>query len=199
MDSSRRLNPEHIERVKLLADASPFLNLLGVKLVELDKDYCRTEVVVTRRSAQRVRRDPRRSVCGHARQRVVLVPVLRHGRRCRVHHASQSERGRSALVDEGLVVTEGRAIKYGSTICLERGLLARRSGRILAHATSKFLCILEASAHIGRGPHGESRALAAEVPATHCAPVSRPCETVHCRAPSMHFAFRRCTEALARV
>ena len=32
MQSNRRLNPAHLEQVKRLADNSPFLGLLGVKL-----------------------------------------------------------------------------------------------------------------------------------------------------------------------
>lgn len=138
MDSSRRLNPEHIERVKLLADASPFLNLLGVKLVELDKDYCRTEVVVTR--------DLLNAFGGiHGGAYAAMLDNVSYW--C-LYCGMDEDAGFTTIdlnvadlrsVDEGLVVTEGRAIKYGSTICLSEASSKDERGRILAHATSKFL------------------------------------------------------------
>ncbi|MFR4999598.1 MAG: PaaI family thioesterase [Slackia sp.] len=161
MDSSRRLNPEHIERVKLLADASPFLNLLGVKLVELDKDYCRTEVVVTRDllnafggihgGAYAAMLDNASFVCIAAWTK---MPVH--------HDTNVADRARWMRGWSH----EGRAMERRYA----RAGLEDERGRILAPRH------LEASAHIGRGPHGESRA--AEVPRLIARP-SRPCETVH--------------------
>lgn len=138
MESSRRLNPEHLEQVKRLADNSPFLNLLGVKLVELDKDYCRTEVTVTPELLNAFG-----GIHGGA-----YAAMLDNASYWCLYCGMAEETGFTTIdlnvsdlrsVDEGLVITEGRAIKYGSTICLSEATSKDERGRILAHATSKFL------------------------------------------------------------
>lgn len=138
MESSRRLNPEHLERVKRLADNSAFLNLLGVKLVELDKDYCRTEVTVTPELLNAFG-----GIHGGA-----YAAMLDNASYWCLYCGMDEDAGFTTIdlsvsdlrsVNEGLVITEGRAIKYGSTICLSEAVSKDERGRILAHATSKFL------------------------------------------------------------
>lgn len=138
MESSRRLNPEHLEQVKRLADNSAFLNLLGVKLVELDKDYCRTEVTVTPELLNAFG-----GIHGGA-----YAAMLDNASYWCLYCGMDEDAGFTTIdlsvsdlrsVNEGLVITEGRAIKYGSTICLSEATSKDERGRILAHATSKFL------------------------------------------------------------
>lgn len=138
MNTQRTLNPAHLERVKRLADASPFLNLLGVHLVELDNDYCRTEVEVTRDLLNAFG-----GIHGGA-----YAAMLDNAAYWCLYCAMDEGTGFTTIdlnvsdlrsVHEGLVVTEGRAIKYGKTICLSEASVKDAQGRLLAHATSKFL------------------------------------------------------------
>lgn len=138
MESSRRLNPDHLERVKRLAGNSAFLKLLGVKLVELDKDYCRTEVTVTPELLNEFG-----GIHGGA-----YAAMLDNASYWCLYCGMDEDAGFTTIdlsvsdlrsVSAGLVITEGRAIKYGSTICLSEATSKDERGRILAHATSKFL------------------------------------------------------------
>lgn len=138
MQSARHLNPAHLDQVKLLADSSPFLNLLGAKLVELDIDYCRTEVVVT---------PDLLNVFGGIHGGAYAAMMDNASYWC-LYCGMDEDAGFTTIdlnvsdlrsVHEGLIVTEGRAIKYGSTLCLSEAVAKDEQGRILAHATSKFL------------------------------------------------------------
>ena len=109
-----------------------------MKLVELDKDYCRTEVVVTRDLLNAFG-----GIHGGA-----YAAMLDNASYWCLYRGMDEDAGFTTIdlnvadlrsVDEGLVVTEGRAIKYGSTICLSEASSKDERGRILAHAASKFL------------------------------------------------------------
>lgn len=138
MQSNRRLNPAHLEQVKRLADNSPFLGLLGVKLVDLGVDYCRTEVMVTP--------DLLNAFGGiHGGAYAAMMDNASYW--C-LYCGMDEDTGFTTIdlnvsdlrsVHEGLIVTEGHAIKYGSTLCLSEAVAKDDQGRILAHATSKFL------------------------------------------------------------
>ena len=138
MRPERRLNPEHLERLKELANNSAFLNLLGVRLVELDKDYCRTEAVVTPELLNAFG-----GIHGGA-----YAAMLDNATYWCLYCGMDEQQGFTTIdlsvsdlraVNSGLVITEGRAIKYGSSICLSEATARDEQGRLLAHGTSKFL------------------------------------------------------------
>lgn len=138
MRPTRTLNPAHLDQVKLLADNSPFLNLLGVKLVDLGMDYCRTEAEVTPELLNAFG-----GIHGGA-----YAAMMDNASYWCLYCGMDEDAGYTTIdlnvsdlrsVREGRIVTEGRAIKYGRTLCLSEAVAKDEQGRILVHATSKFL------------------------------------------------------------
>lgn len=156
-DSQRRLNPAHLACVRSIAEQSPFLQMLGVRMADLSLGYCRSETHVTRDLL---------NVFGgvHGGAYAALLDNATYwSLYCGVDEGAGYTTIDLNVSDlrsarEGLLVIEGRAVKYGRTLCLSEGTIKDESGRLLAHATSKCLVadgiqpISEAVARTGADP-----------------------------------------------
>jgi uncharacterized protein (TIGR00369 family) len=46
-----------------------------------------------------------------------------------------------SMIDKGLIIVEGKALKVGRSICLTESVAKDESGRLLAHSTSKLMIL----------------------------------------------------------
>lgn len=139
MEVSRRVNPAHLARVRELCREAPFMQTIGARLLDLSEDLCRMELFVSKRHMN----------AAAAVHGGVYAALLDNVTFWCLYCGIAQDAGMVTLdvnvsdlgsVTEGRIVAEGKALKYGRSICLSEGSVRTPEGRLLAYATSK--CII---------------------------------------------------------
>ena len=136
----RKLNPEHLQRIMDMTNSSPYYQLLGIRLVELDNGYARMEM-----QAEHKHMNPFGSVHGGAYASMID---------CATYWAAYCDQDEDAgyttldisvtdlaMCRGGKLTVNARAIKEGRSICLCEARVTDESGRIVSYGTSKLLIL----------------------------------------------------------
>lgn len=134
--SMKKVNPEHVERVIEMANKSPFLNHMGIRMEEMRDGYARSVMPVGNLL------NAFGGIHGGA-YAALLDNVTYWALYCSVEEGMGYTTIDLTVSDlrstkAGTVVCEGRVIKHGRTISLTEAEVRDESGRLLAHATSKL-------------------------------------------------------------
>lgn len=136
----RKLNPEHLQRIMQMTNSSPYYQLLGIRLVELDNGYARMEM-----QAEHKHMNPFGSVHGGAYASMID---------CATYWAAYCDQDEDAgyttldisvtdlaMSRGGKLTVNARAIKEGRSICLCEARVTDEDGRIVSYGTSKLLIL----------------------------------------------------------
>ena len=155
-EKMRELNPAHLERVIELINGSQFIAHMGIRMEELGRGYCRSTMTV----------DGLLNAFGGIHGGAYAA-LLDNATYWSLYCDMEEDMGYTTIdlsvsdlrsVSAGVVTCEARAVKHGRTISLAEAEVRDESGRILAHATSKFFAsptiqpISAAVAHAGVDP-----------------------------------------------
>ena len=138
--NDRKLNPEHLNGIMEMTNSSPYYQLLGIRLVELDNGYARMEM-----QAEHKHMNPFGSVHGGAYASMID---------CATYWAAYCDQDEDAgyttldisvtdlaMARGGKLTVNARAIKEGRSICLCEARVEDETGRIVAYGTSKLLIL----------------------------------------------------------
>lgn len=131
------INPQHIEQLMAMINASPYMELLDLRLVEMRDNYCRATLDLGHKHMNMLGG-------AHGGAYASLMDV---GAYWPLYCTLPDGVGFTTLdlsVDnlrsarEGLVTVEGRVIKQGGSIGLTEAEARDEQGRLLIHAQSKL-------------------------------------------------------------
>ncbi len=132
----KKLNPQHVERVIEMANKSPFLSHMGIRMEEMREGYCRSRMPVSNLL------NAFGGIHGGA-----YAALLDNVTYWALYCSMDEDMGYTTIdltvsdlrsTKAGEVVCEGRVIKHGRTISLTEAEVRDGDGRLLAHATSKL-------------------------------------------------------------
>lgn len=140
---TRRINPEHIRIILELANASPFIQFIGMKITEIGEGTSRMEVPVRRNLTNSMG-----SIHGGA-YATMLDALTYWAVYCGVEEGDGlitvdlNVHDLSTVRDahDACVYGFGRAIRTGRTLCISEGRIEDEHGRILAFGTSTIMVL----------------------------------------------------------
>jgi uncharacterized protein (TIGR00369 family) len=136
-----RPNPEHVERLISTINASPYFQLLNMRVVEMGVAYSVVEINLARQHLQ-----PFGIVHGGA-----LASLIESATSWAVFYEIEDESAGVTTVDlklnylapatAGRVIARGRRIKLGRTLGYAEATVTAEGGKILAHGTSTLMIL----------------------------------------------------------
>lgn len=138
---SRKVNPEHIEKLKTLVNESPFWSHMGMKLVDIAPGYARMEMEIDPQKHY----NPFGSVHGGVNAALVDSATYWAGYYHQPEDAGFTTLDVSvtdlAMAKEGKLTVHATAIKEGRSVCLCEAVIKDQNDRVVAHGTSKLLVL----------------------------------------------------------
>lgn len=137
----RKVNPEHIEKLKELVNQSPFWSHLDMKLVDIAPGYARMEMVIDKNKHY----NPFGSVHGG-----VNAALIDSATYWAAYYHQPEDAGFTtldvsvtdlAMAREGKLTVHATAIKEGRSVCLCEAVVKDENDRVVAHGTSKLLVL----------------------------------------------------------
>ena len=136
----RRINPDHISKLKELMNRGPFYRLLLMELCDVEMGFSR--VLATLKNEHL---NPFGIVHGGAYSSMIDTAAywsayceLDEGVGLTTIDLSVNF---LSMAKEGLVLIEGRSIKVGRSICVTEAYARDEGGKLLAHGTSKLMVL----------------------------------------------------------
>jgi len=136
-----RPNPEHVERLMSTINASPYFQLLDMRVMEMGVAYSVVEINLARQHLQ-----PFGIVHGGA-----LASLIESATSWAVFYEIEDESAGVTTVDlklnylapatAGRVIARGRRIKLGRTLGYAEATVTAEGGEILAHGTSTLMIL----------------------------------------------------------
>jgi uncharacterized protein (TIGR00369 family) len=136
-----RPNPEHVERLMSTINASPYFQLLNMRVVEMGVAYSVVEINLARQHLQ-----PFGIVHGGA-----LASLIESATSWAVFYEIEDESAGVTTVDlklnylaparTGRAIARGRRIKLGRTLGYAEATVTAEGGQILAHGTSTLMIL----------------------------------------------------------
>jgi len=128
----RKVNPEYAKAIMAIANKAPYLQLLGMKLCELDYGYCRVETQINDSL-----NNPFASILDTATFWALYCCI---GEDDGITTLDLQVNNLAAAAS-GKIIAEGRLIRMGRTIGLAEGTLKDENGRLLVQGTSKMFVL----------------------------------------------------------
>ena len=132
------INPEHIERFVEMVNKTPYLETLGIELVEVSEGRSLVRADMTRTL---------QNMFGgiHGGVLATLVDAATY---CSMYCSVPEDIGYVSIdltvsdlhsAREGVLFAEGRLIKAGRTLCVAEAFVRDQNGKLLGHGTSKCM------------------------------------------------------------
>ena len=138
----KKVNPQHAQALKEIANKGPFLQLLPMEITELDYGYCKLETKLSEKL-----NNPFGIPHGG-----VFASIIETATYWAVYCAIDEDKGVTTIdvkmdnlasTKGGKLVAEGRQIKIGRTICLAEATVKDENGKLLAYGSSKIMVVPE--------------------------------------------------------
>ncbi|NLW77969.1 MAG: PaaI family thioesterase [Ruminococcaceae bacterium] len=135
----RKLNPAHIEGAKAFANAIPCLNWLDIKVTDITLGGCQVEVLLQPHKHMTPFNGPYGGL---------YASLVDSATWWAIYGEADEDAGFATLdvhVDDlgmtggGRLITEGRRVKLGRSICVAEAFVRDEAGKLLAHGTSKVM------------------------------------------------------------
>ena len=136
----RQINPEHIAALLGLVNSGPYFELLSMQVCEIKPGYARVELDLQKKHLN--------NFSGiHGGVYSALIDTAAYWS---VYCETEEEAGYTtldlsvnnlAMIREGRIVVEGKAIKIGRSICLAEATAKDANGKLLAHGYSKLMIL----------------------------------------------------------
>jgi len=133
----KKVNPEYAQALMTIANKGPYLQLLSMKICELDYGYCKVETQLSDKL-----HNPFGSLHGG-----VFSSILDTATFWAIYCGIDEDAGITtidlqinnlAAINSGKIIAEGKQLKFGRTICLAESSLKDENGKLLAYGTSKI-------------------------------------------------------------
>lgn len=143
------LNPEHIRKLMIFSNSSPYAALLGMKVVEVDLGSCKVEMEVKEKHL-----NPYGGIHGGVYESLLDTATFWaiYGQLDEGDGLTTVDLKADLLstVSEGTLTVEARAIKVGRTICMAEGTIKDQNAKLLTHGTSKLMVIKNREIDMGK-------------------------------------------------
>ena len=136
------INPEHIKAFLDLINRGPYLELLSVKVCEMDIGYSKVEVELQNKhmnSFGAIHGGVYASLIDTAAYWAVYCQIDENTGYTSIDVCVNN----LSTVHEGKIIVEGKSIKVGKSLCMAEAIARDSTGRILAHGTSKLMILHE--------------------------------------------------------
>ncbi len=134
------LNPAYMAQVIEMVNACPYLSLLGIKICEVRSGYARVEMQLAEKHLQSFG-----SIHGGVSASLMDTAAYWAAYADLPEDAGFTSLDLAvtylAMVKEGKLIAEGRAVKQGKTVCVTEVTITDESGRLIAHGTSRLLVL----------------------------------------------------------
>ena len=141
MESRKKVNPQHIEKLMELVNHSPYFSLLGIKLVDISPGYARVELDIDKNKHH----NPFGSVHGGVNASLIDTATYWAAYYHQPEDAGFTTLDVSvtdlAMAKEGKLTVHATAIKEGRSVCLCEAVVKDDNDRVVAHGTSKLLVL----------------------------------------------------------
>ena len=136
----KKVNPEYANALKEIANRGPFLQLLPMEITELDAGYCKIETKLTEKL-----NNPFGITHGG-----VFASLIETATYWAVYCGIEEDKGITTIdvkmdnlsgTKGSKLITEGKQIKIGKTVCLAEATVTDETGRLLAYGNSKILVV----------------------------------------------------------
>ena len=134
------INPEHIKAFLDLINRGPYLELLSVKVCEMDIGYSKVEVELQNKhmnSFGAIHGGVYASLIDTAAYWAVYCQIDENTGYTSIDVCVNN----LSTVHEGKIIVEGKSIKVGKSLCMAEAIARDSTGRILAHGTSKLMIL----------------------------------------------------------
>ena len=147
----RSLNPEYVTAVCAMASASPYFQLLSMKLVRFEIGACHVEIPVQAKHLQ-----PFGIVHGGVFSSIIDAAAF-----WAVFPEIDEDKGLTSVdlklnylapAAAGVLVARGKRIKAGRTLALAEATVSDENGKILAYGTSTLMILPSANLQAGAQP-----------------------------------------------
>ncbi len=134
----RKLNPDWISAVQEIVGASPFIELLNMKIRHLDWGVARVEIELETKHLQ-----PfgvvHGGVCATLIDATAFWAVATQIDQHQGLTTTEMKLNYLAPTERGRLIGYGSAIKTGKTLCLGEARVEDETGRLIAHGTAGFM------------------------------------------------------------
>jgi len=134
------INPEHIKAFLDLINRGPYLNLLSIKVCEMDIGYSKVEVELQNKhmnSFGAIHGGVYSSLIDTAAYWAVYCEIDENVGYTSIDVCVNN----LSMVHEGKVIVEGKSIKVGKSLCMAEATAKDSTGKILAYGTSKLMIL----------------------------------------------------------
>ena len=136
----KQINPEHLDALLALINASPFFKLLDMKVCELRKGYSKITVALDLKHL-----NPFGGVHGGVYASVIDTAAYWAAYCEMEENAGYTSVDLSvnnlSMMKEGVMIAEGQTIRIGRSICLCQAAVTDTAGKLIAHGTSKLMVL----------------------------------------------------------
>jgi len=134
------INPEHINALLNLINRGPFFELVSMRVCDLGIGYSKVEV-----NLQNKHMNPFGSIHGGVYSSI-LDTAAYWSAYCELDENAGLTTidicvNNLSMINDGLMIVEGKTIKVGKSICLAEASAKDKNGKLLAHCTSKLMVL----------------------------------------------------------
>ena len=134
------INPEHINALLNLINRGPFFELVSMRVCDLGIGYSKVEV-----NLQNKHMNPFGSIHGGVYSSI-LDTAAYWSAYCELDENAGLTTidicvNNLSMINDGLMIVEGKTIKVGKSICLAEASAKDKNGKLLAYCTSKLMVL----------------------------------------------------------